>query len=133
MGLIQVTAEKKVNSIRELFKEWVKITISYSKLTPKEADFLSVLLTKKYELSLLIKDDKYLTKILFDKESKEEMKDVLGMKNIQIWENMATELRKKKVILENNKINSTFAPVLKKDEELDKLVVTFKINLNDKG
>lgn len=124
-------AQIKVRTPGEFFREWVKITISYSKLTPKEADFLTVLLTRRYELSLVIKDEKYLSKILFGKESKEEMVVLIGMKNVQIWDNMATKLRSKDVILENNLINPRFAPRI--SGKIGKFTITFEVELNDKG
>lgn len=130
----KVTALRKVRTPTEFFKEWVNITISYSKLSDADAAFLVELLAKRYELSLVISDEKYLTEVLFGKNSKEEMSNKLGMKNLQIWENKASSFRKKEpaIILEDNKINPVYIPPIK--GKLDKFEITFRIEMiDDKG
>ena len=130
----KVVAVRKVKSPKEFFKEWVNITISYSKLSDADAKFLVELLAKRYELSLVISDDNYLTEVLFGKNSKEEMANNLGMKNIQIWENKASAFRKRKspIILEDNRINPSYIPPI--TGKLNTFEITFRIELiDDKG
>lgn len=128
----KVKVLRQVRTPTEFFREWVKITISYSKLSEADASFLVELLAKRYELSLDIKNEKYLTEILFGKDSKEEMSNKLGMKNIQIWENKASAFRKKGIIMEDNRINPRFIPKIKGD--IGTFAITFIIDLvDDKG
>lgn len=128
----KVIAKRKVRTPTEFFQEWVKITISYSKLSEADASFLVELLARRYELSQDIKNEKYLTEILFGKDSKELMSKNLGMKNIQIWENKASAFRKKNIIMEDNKINPSFIPKIK--NKIGTFAITFEIEMvDDKG
>jgi hypothetical protein len=96
------------------FTEWLKIIKSYSPLTDKEAEFMAVLLTKRHELSKVILDESILSTVLFDKSMKLKMVEDLQLKDLQTFENMASTLRKKKVIIDN-KINPLYIPKVQKD------------------
>ena len=121
-----------IKSPEEFFRQFVKITRGYNKLNDTDAEFLVHLLTKRYELALDISNEKHLSKILFDKEAKEEMTSKLGLKNLQLWENKASSFRKKGIILEDNIINPKFVPPVK--GKIEDFAITFKIHMiDDKG
>ena len=56
----------KVTNDLEFFKEWLKIIRGYSNLTLQEEEFMSIILSKRFELSKVILDKELLTRNLFD-------------------------------------------------------------------
>ncbi len=116
----------------DFFKEWLKIIISYSPLTDAEAKFVAALLTKRQELRKVILDEAILTKFLFSKEVKHEIIKMIEMKDIQQFENMASNLRGKGVIGEGNIINPAYIPPIEND--FKEFSIGFRIiKTDDKG
>ena len=116
----------------EFFKEWLKIIISYSPLTEAEAKFVAALLTKRQELKKVILDESILTKFLFSKEVKHEIIKMIEMKDIQQFENMASNLRSKGVIGDGNIINPAYIPPVPAD--FKEFSIGFRIiKTDDKG
>lgn len=121
---IQITRPKKVKNSFEFFKEWLKIIKSFSKLGDAELDFLAAILSKRHELSKVILDETILTQVLFNKESKDEIIEKLNLKDIQTFENKASQLRKKGIILEGNKIDPRYIPQVNKDLKMFRIMFT---------
>lgn len=138
MGNIKAAIKKVrpriVKNDFDFFMEWLKIIGSFSPLTEKEMSFVASLLAKRHELSKVILDDKMLYRVLFSKETKEEIVNELGLKDLQEFENKAHQLRKKNVIGDNNIINKAYIPNISKD--YTSLTVAFTIvkqEEDDKG
>ena len=55
---------------------------------------------------------------------------MLELPNLQRFENLMNQLRRKKVILENNEINSTYIPQIKDTNEF---IIAFTIKNNGEG
>lgn len=111
---------------KQFFMLWLKFLKPYHHLAEKEMEFLSILLLKRNELSEIILDDSLLDSMLFDKKIRNEIKDIMGYSSMQVYNNMLSFLRKKKVIV-NNKIIKGLIPDLKNDSTNYKLVLNFNI------
>lgn len=120
----------KVTNDLEFFKEWLKIIRGYSNLTLQEEEFMSIILSKRFELSKVILDKELLTRNLFDISIKKEIVEMLELPNLQRFENLMNQLRRKKVILENNEINSTYIPQIKDTNEF---IIAFTIRKDGEG
>jgi len=103
----------------------VRIFKPYHGLRQKEIELLGLFLYKRYQLEKVIKDDKILTKMLFDTESRNEIRDKLNYSSSQILNNMISALRTKNIIDKDNNINKGLIPSL--TGENFKLVFNFNI------
>lgn len=107
-----------VNTDYEFFLEWLKVIKSYSKLSDGETEYMAALLAKRSELAKVILDEDLLIKNLFDKGVKKEIVEMIGLKDIQTFENLAHGLRKKGVIGtdgKGNHINPRYIPGIAND------------------
>lgn len=107
-----------VNTDYEFFLEWLKVIKSYSKLSDGETEYMAALLAKRSELAKVILDEDLLIKNLFDKGVKKEIVEMIGLKDIQTFENLAHGLRKKGVIGvdgKGNHINPRYIPGIVND------------------
>lgn len=109
-----------------LFKYWLQFTQPLHGLTGKHLDTVAFLLYKRYRLSNSISDDKYLNKILFDVETKEQLSEELNIKVSRVH-NILSSLRKKKIIIDN-KINPKFIPNVSTNASNYKLIFNFEID-----
>ena len=109
-----------------LFRYWLKFTQPMHELTGKHLDTVAFLLYKRYILGKSITDDKYLNKILFDVETKEQLSEKLDIKISRVH-NILSALRKKEVIVDN-KVNPKYIPNISKDAKNYKLIFNFEID-----
>lgn len=117
---------KTLNVSEELFfRRWLEFLKPYHGLRQKEIELLGLFLYKRYQLEKVIKDDKILTKMLFDTESRNEIRDKLNYSSSQILNNMISALRTKNIIDKDNNINKGLIPSL--TGENFKLVFNFNI------
>lgn len=114
---------------KEFFVRWLEFLKPYHKLRQKEIELLSLFLYKRYQLQKVISDEKILTKILFDTDSRNEIKEALNYSSSQILNNMISSLRKKKVIDKDNNIHKGLIPNI--TESNFKLVFNFNIIKNE--
>lgn len=112
-------------TIKDLFKKWLEITKLFHKLTNQEIEVLALLLYYHYKYKKDITNEKILWKILFDYDTKLEIKEELNIKDQGI-QNVLTSLRKKNII-RDNKIVSTFIPELDQDGKNFKIIFNFNI------
>jgi len=113
-----------VKSDFDFFVQWLQIIRSFSPLTDKELSFVACLLAKRFEVSKVILDEELVARVLFSKETKEEIVEFLKLKDLQEFENKAHQLRKKEVIGENNMIDKRYIPNIPKDYKEFMLVFT---------
>lgn len=107
------------------FMRWLEFLKPYHGLRQKEIELLSLFLYKRYQLEKVIKDEKILSKILFDTESRNEIRDALNYSSSQILNNMISNLRSKGVIGKDNAIAKGLIPNLTGDNF--KLLFNFNI------
>jgi len=116
--------------LKTLFKTWLQITEVFHGLTNQQIDVLALLLYYHYKLSQEITNNKILWKIVFDYETKAKIKDELQIADAGL-QNVLTQLRKKNIV-NNNQIVSTYIPNIEKDSTTFKIVFNFNI-IHDKG
>lgn len=112
-------------TIKDLFKKWLHITRLFHKLTKQEIEVLALLLYYHYQYKKDITNDKILWKVLFDYDTKHLIKEELNIKDQGI-QNVLTSLRKKGII-KDNKIISTFVPELEEKSNNFKIIFNFNI------
>ena len=117
-------AVRTVDNSLNFFKEWLRVIRGYSNLTLQEEEFMAIVLNKRHELSKVILDKELLTRNLFDITIKKQIVEALELPNIQRFENLMNQLRRKKVVLENNEINPTYIPQIKDTKEF---IIAFTI------
>lgn len=123
-------AVRTVDNSLNFFKEWLRVIRGYSNLTLQEEEFMAIVLNKRHELSKVILDKELLTRNLFDITIKKQIVEALELPNIQRFENLMNQLRRKKVVLENNEINPTYIPQIKDTKEF---IIAFTIKNNGEG
>lgn len=111
--------------LKNLFRLWLNITIVFHKLTKQEMDVLALLLFYHYELAKDITSKKILWKMVFDYEIKTKIKKELGIKDASL-QNVLSSLRKKGII-NDNQIVSTYIPNIEKGSDTFKIVFHFNI------
>lgn len=111
--------------LKNLFRLWINITIVFHKLTKQEMDVLALLLYHHYNLGKEITNKKILWKMVFDYEVKAKIKKELGLKDASL-QNVLSSLRKKGVI-QDNQIVSTYIPNIEKGSNSFKIVFNFNI------
>lgn len=107
------------------FQRWLEFLKPYHKLRQKEIELLALFLYKRHKLQKVIRDEKILNKMLFDTESRKEIRDELNYSSSQVLNNMISSLRSKKVLEADNSILSSLIPNL--DGNNFKLVFNFNI------
>ena len=113
--------------IKGFFRDWLKITGPFHKLSKKEQDVLGLLLYHHHILRKDISNDEILWKIVFDYDTKIKIKEELGIKDTAL-QNLLTSLRKRGAI-HSNKIVPNFVPIL--TEDVNNYKIVFNINIID--
>jgi len=111
--------------LKQLFKTWLQITRVFHKLTKQQIDVLALLLYYHYKLQKQITNKKILWKVVFDYDTKAKIKEELDITD-QSLQNVLTQLRKKNIII-NNEIVSTYIPNLEKKSKEFKIIFNFNI------
>ena len=112
-------------SPKNLFKKWLEITQNYHNLTNQQQDILALFLYHHFKLKQEITNTKILWKIVFDYDTKREIKDELGITD-QVLQNTLTQFRKKNIVVKNT-ITPAFIPELKKENNNFKIIFNFNI------
>lgn len=108
--------------IKGLFYRWMVLTKPFHKLATREQEVLANLLYHHYLYKKTIRDESVIWKMVFDYSTKSKIKKELNMKDGTLQTTL-TKLRKKNII-KNNRIVSTFIPDLSND------AINFKIIYN---
>lgn len=106
-------------TLKNFFKYWLQFTSPLHKLQNKEIEVLSVILEKRYELSLVITDDSVIDNFLFSKEVKAQILEELGMVRGNTFNQICSKFRKAGVLLEGNKLNKRLIPNFKNPQSGD--------------
>ena len=104
---------------------WLQFLKPYHKLTNKEIELLALFLKKREELSRNINDNNLIDKMLFNKDTKADIRAIMNYETYQVFNNMMTSLRKKGAIVDNS-INKGLIPKLEGNNF--KLIFNFNIN-----
>lgn len=111
--------------LKKLFNLWLNITSPFHNLTKQQIDVLALLLYFHKKLESEITNKKILWKIVFDYETKQKIKEELDISDASL-QNVLTSLRKKNII-SNNQIVSTYIPKIEKESSNFKVVFNFNI------
>lgn len=111
--------------LKKLFNLWLNITSPFHNLTKQQIDVLALLLYFHKKLENEITNKKILWKIVFDYETKQKIKEELDISDASL-QNVLTSLRKKNII-SNNQIVSTYIPKIEKESSNFKVVFNFNI------
>lgn len=114
-------------TLKGLFIRWLDITVTFHKLTDQERSVLALFLYYHYKFSRELTNTTILWKMVFDYDTKMKIKEELSMKD-SVLQNVLTALRKKNVI-KDNKIISTYIPQLERTSKSFKVV--FNLNMVD--
>lgn len=112
-------------SPKNLFNKWLEITHNYHKLTNQQQDILALFLYHHFKLKQEITNTKILWKVVFDYDTKREIKEELGITD-QVLQNTLTQFRKKNIVVKNT-ITPAFIPELKKEDNNFKIIFNFNI------
>ena len=109
-GTKLVDAALRVPCTEETFvRRWFEILKPIHKLTAKEMD-VAIEFVKTYKvLKERIPDERKLNKVLFSKETKDEICERLGMKPPHL-RTVMQQLRRREIILEGNELNHRYVP-----------------------
>ena len=110
---------------KDFFKHWCLFTRPLHRLTNSQIDLAAALLKKRYELCKSISDQNIVDKVLFSKESRNEIMNSLGI-TVYHYRFLIGVLKKNKVIVEN-KINPKFIPNIKDDAKEFNVLLTFSL------
>ena len=117
---------KTLNVNKKLFfKRWLDFLKPYHKLRPKEIEFLAILLYKRNILSGKVSDDSLVNKLLFDTDTRKEVREELNYNDAQTFNNMLYSLRKSNVLSSDNIIEPALIPNIKGNNF--KLVFNFNV------
>lgn len=111
--------------LKDLFKHWLLITRHFHNLTKQEIEVLALLLYYYYKLKKEITNEKIVWQVLFDYETKSDIRKELKIKDPS-FQNTLSSMRKKGVI-QNNKIVKTYIPELEKNAKNFKIIFNFDI------
>jgi hypothetical protein len=111
--------------LKDFFFKWVEFTRPFHKLNTRQSDVLALLLYHHFKFQYQITNTKILWKVLFDYDSKITISEELGIQ-LAALENLLSQLRKRKVIV-NNVITPYFIPQIDKKSKTFKLIFNFNI------
>lgn len=113
-------------SKKQIFRFWLEFLKPYHKLRQKEIEALALMLYYRYELSREVYNPDLVDKLLFSTDTRKQMRADLGNMDPKVFNNLLTNLRKKKVLTKENVINPGLIPNMSEDGF--KLVFNFEIN-----
>jgi hypothetical protein len=120
--------EKTANinvTLKNLFVRWLDITSTFHKLTKQERSVLALLLYHHYKFNKEITNPTILWKMVFDYNTKMQIKEELNMKD-NLLQNILSALRRKNVI-KDNVIVGTYIPRLERTAKSFRIV--FNLNI----
>ena len=112
-------------SIKKLFFSWLEITRPFHKLTKQNQSVLALLLYYHYVYSSEVKNKKLLWKLVFETSTRMLIREELGIEDSS-FQNVLSNLRKKNII-NNNTIVSTYITNLEQDAKVFRVLFNFNI------
>ena len=114
-------------TLKKLFSYWLQLTYPFHKLTPAQQDILALFLYYHYVYKKDITNERVLWKAVFDYDTKKKIEKELNIIPQTLYNYMG--LYKKKGIIQDGKIVSTYIPDL--TEDADNFVVIFDLTIVD--
>lgn len=111
--------------VKDLFFKWMEITKPFHKLTNQQQKVLALFLYYHYEYKKDITNNKILWNAVFDYDTKMLIKEELGLKDAG-FQNIMHQFRKKNII-KDKKIISTYIPDLENKTNNFKIIFNFNI------
>jgi hypothetical protein len=111
--------------LKELFIRWLDITSAFHNLTKQQKQVLGLFLYYHYKYQKDITNNKILWKVVFDYDTRQEIKNELGIKDA-VLQNILSKFRKDGII-KGGKIISTFIPELEQNSNNFKIIFNFNI------
>jgi len=112
-------------SIKNLFFKWLDITKPFHKLTPQQQKVLALILYYNHIYKKEVSNDALRWKLVFSYDTRMVIKEELELKEGGFL-NILTKLRKKNII-KNNKVVSTYIPEIELGSKIFKVIFNFKI------
>mgnify|MGYP003671827650 CR=1 FL=1 len=103
---------------RSIFRYWLEFLKPYHKLRPKEIEALSLMLFYRYEFSLQVDNQELINTLLFSEKTRVKIKKELNDMDNKVFNNLLTSLRKKGVLIKDdkgNRINPVLVPNMTED------------------
>ena len=107
------------------FRYWLEFLKPFHKLTEREIDVLAAFLKYRYELSKVISDPKLLNDLIMSKDTKRKIREDCGISHVHFYSIM--DKFKKLKVIDNDRINPKFIPILDKDAKTIQLLLSFNL------
>lgn len=111
-----------------LCEQWLKLTRELHGLSEGEMMLAAKFLDKRIELKEKITDDDLLDEYLQSTKVRQSIKEAANVKNSAVFQNMMSNLRKKRFFVDGDKINKAFIPNITGDSKFFKVEIIFKID-----
>lgn len=111
-----------------LCEQWLKLTRELHGLSEGEMMLAAKFLDKRIELKEKITDDELLDEYLQSTKVRQSIKEAANVKNSAVFQNMMSNLRKKRFFVDGDKINKAFIPNITGDSKFFKVEIIFKID-----
>lgn len=111
--------------LKTFFFRFVEFLYPFHGLTDRQQKVLALLLYYHYELKQQITNDRILWKEVFDYDTKVKIYSELGIQSTAL-ENLLSQLRKKKVIIDNQ-ISGVYIPLIDSKSKVFSLKFNFNI------
>lgn len=109
-----------------LCEQWLRITKELHGLSESEIILASKFLNKRIELKEKITDDDLLDEYLQSSKVRSLIKQEANVKNMAVFQNMMSTLRKKGFFTEGDKINKVFIPNINRESKYLKVEFILK-------
>ena len=117
-------------TVKNLFFKWLDITKPFHRLTPQQQKVLALILYYNHIYKKEVKNDEIRWKLVFNYDTRMAIKEELGIKEGGFL-NILTKLRKKNII-KDNKVISTYVPNVDLDSRVFKVIFNFNIDIDAK-
>ena len=108
------------------FYKWLSFTTPLHKLTKSERQVLASFLSKRHELSQIIRDENMLDNVLNSVDIRKEIREAIGLTTPQF--NILISKMRRSGVMDGKKINKHYIPNIQKDTGQYRLTIIFDIN-----
>lgn len=111
-----------------LCEQWLKLTKELHGLSESEIILASKFLDKRIELKDKILDDELIDEYLQSTKVRMAIKEAANVKNMGLFQNMMSALRRKGFFTDGDRINKVFIPNINSESKFLKVEFILKIN-----
>ena len=115
-------------SRNDVCTQWLKLTRDMHGLSEGEIALAAKFIEKRIELKEKITDDDLLDEYIQSNKVRQQIKEAADVKNPAVFQNMMSNLRKKKFFVDKDKINKAFIPNISSGSKFFKVEIIFKID-----